>query len=362
MIIYSAPWKIGGYGLGNLMLQQSLALYDAGLLKKIYCKNNAQSLIPKRFIKEIKSESDIDFDRSAAKILRYDILGEIGDRDKSFMGSRTLHQQQMLRKLENYSGKILKYCGSTYPTVQNSIMEYEKLVQSRAGIQVSPTDYASLRYGILECEEVDAFSCASNLVKQTFLASGFDEKKLSVISLGVDTDIFFPERKSVKDRFRIGFSATNPIRKGLVYLFNEFIKYEIPEKELHLRTNVLIDHPRVLNYPYLDTMKALYDNIDIFILPSSEDGFGMTVLESMACGVPVVTTKMTGASELIEHGVNGFVYNTPQECCAAIPQLYKDHKEHISDIGDRARKTAEKYTWEVYRGNFAKWVEEQINN
>lgn len=359
-IIYSAPWKLGDYGLGNLMLQHCLSLYDAGILEKIYCKRNNQSLIPKKYIHVIDTSDDLEFDGIVSTQLRHDVRDTAGE--FSFIGMRSLYQQNTLRSTPGFKGKILKYCGSTYPTVQNSIMEYEKLVQSRTGIRVAPTDYASLRYGILECEEVDAFSCASNLVKQTFVASGFDEKQLSVLPLGVDTDIFFPERKTTKDRFRVGFSATNPTRKGLVYLYNEFLKYDIPEKELHLRTNVIIDHPKILNYPYLDTMKALYDNIDVFVLPSAEDGFGLTVLEAMACGVPVLTTKMTGASELIEHGVNGFIYNTPQECCAAIQQIYTDRREHLQDIGERARKTAERYTWEIYREKFSKWIESVINN
>ena len=46
---------------------------------------------------------------------------------------------------------------------------------------------------------------------------------------------------------------------------------------------------------------------DIFILPSLEDGFAMVVSEALSCGLPVITTPHTGASDLITSGQNGEV-------------------------------------------------------
>jgi glycosyltransferase involved in cell wall biosynthesis len=59
---------------------------------------------------------------------------------------------------------------------------------------------------------------------------------------------------------------------------------------------------------------------DVFVLPSLEDGFARTVTEAMACGLPVVTTPNTGASDLIESGVNGEVapIRNPQAIADAV--------------------------------------------
>ena len=46
---------------------------------------------------------------------------------------------------------------------------------------------------------------------------------------------------------------------------------------------------------------------DIFLLPSLEDGFARTVTEALACGLPAIVTPNTGASDLIQSGVNGEV-------------------------------------------------------
>jgi N-acetyl-alpha-D-glucosaminyl L-malate synthase BshA len=47
---------------------------------------------------------------------------------------------------------------------------------------------------------------------------------------------------------------------------------------------------------------------DMFLLPSSQESFGMAALEAMACEVPVVASRIGGLPEVIEHGVTGFLY------------------------------------------------------
>ena len=46
---------------------------------------------------------------------------------------------------------------------------------------------------------------------------------------------------------------------------------------------------------------------DLFLLPSSQESFGMAALEAMACEVPVVASRVGGLAEVIDHGVNGFL-------------------------------------------------------
>jgi N-acetyl-alpha-D-glucosaminyl L-malate synthase BshA len=47
---------------------------------------------------------------------------------------------------------------------------------------------------------------------------------------------------------------------------------------------------------------------DVFLLPSSQESFGLAALESMACEVPVVASRVGGLPEVIEHGVSGFLH------------------------------------------------------
>ncbi len=110
------------------------------------------------------------------------------------------------------------------------------------------------------------------------------------------------------------------LRKGSPYLFEAFrlIHKQIPNARFVLRNIVFDDFkpllPRFRDLPvtWLGVMPhaelaAHLRQADIFILPSLEDGLALTVVEALACGLPVITTPNTGASELIQPGINGEV-------------------------------------------------------
>jgi glycosyltransferase involved in cell wall biosynthesis len=54
---------------------------------------------------------------------------------------------------------------------------------------------------------------------------------------------------------------------------------------------------------------AYYESCDVFVLPTLEDTWGMVVLEAMVFGKPVLCAKYAGSREMVEHGVNGFVFD-----------------------------------------------------
>jgi glycosyltransferase involved in cell wall biosynthesis len=49
---------------------------------------------------------------------------------------------------------------------------------------------------------------------------------------------------------------------------------------------------------------------DVLVLPSRWDGWGMVVNEALTAGVPVIVSDRCGAADLIQHGVNGFVFRS----------------------------------------------------
>lgn len=101
--------------------------------------------------------------------------------------------------------------------------------------------------------------------------------------------------------------------------------------------------------PTLDELVRLYQHASVFALSSDEEGLGVVILEAMACGVPVVSTRSGGPDGIISDGVDGFL--TPLDDAATLAErlarLIKD-KELNAEMGRRARATIEaRYAEEV---------------
>jgi glycosyltransferase involved in cell wall biosynthesis len=56
-----------------------------------------------------------------------------------------------------------------------------------------------------------------------------------------------------------------------------------------------------------DGLENLLSVADIFLMPSQSESFGLSALEAMSCGVPVISSSVGGLPELIVHNNNGFI-------------------------------------------------------
>jgi glycosyltransferase involved in cell wall biosynthesis len=70
---------------------------------------------------------------------------------------------------------------------------------------------------------------------------------------------------------------------------------------------------------------------DLFLLPSAQESFGLAALEAMACEVPVIASNVGGLTEIVEHGVTGFV-----AAVGAAAEMAQHARELIDDAALRA--------------------------
>jgi glycosyltransferase involved in cell wall biosynthesis len=72
------------------------------------------------------------------------------------------------------------------------------------------------------------------------------------------------------------------------------------------------------------TAEALYRESDVFLFPTLSDGFGLTQLEALGHGLPVIASRNCGA--VVAHGVSGLVLSevSPEVIADAIMQLVRD--------------------------------------
>ncbi len=196
------------------------------------------------------------------------------------------------------------------------------------------------------------------------------ENNIEVIYNGVDPDKFNPQVKSL---YRDGTRKKLGIKKNeivLLFVGRNFklkgvktIIESIPllgeEKEnvrvlivgkgkssYFLRLAKKLDvKNRIFFAGERSDIEKLYAAGDIFIFPTFYDPFANVCLEALACGLPVITTKMNGASEIIENGRNGYVvedYTSPDELAARIADILpNDLRKSMSAC---ACETAKEYT------------------
>jgi alpha-maltose-1-phosphate synthase len=176
---------------------------------------------------------------------------------------------------------------------------------------------------VIESVAVADYVCtSSNFVRQSFLKRGFNPQRLLFCPYSIDLSVFHPapEPRPANRPFTILHTGGLSLRKGAPYLFEAFrlIRKEVPDAVLRVKHDIRNDAADIVrgnddlpiewseNLPLSEHVRR-YQTSDLLLFPSIEDGFALVVAESLACGVPVVTTTNTGASDLIRPSENGEV-------------------------------------------------------
>jgi glycosyltransferase involved in cell wall biosynthesis len=78
---------------------------------------------------------------------------------------------------------------------------------------------------------------------------------------------------------------------------------------------------------------SIYASCDAFLWPSLREGFGLPILEAMACRTPVISTRTGIAPDIIEDGVNGYLVD-PND-----PHAIADRVQRVAELSDNAWRT-----------------------
>jgi len=113
---------------------------------------------------------------------------------------------------------------------------------------------------------------------------------------------------------------------------------------------------------WCDDVPALLDEIDLFVLPSYNEGLPRSILEAFALGVPVVATPAGGTRELVTHGENGLVVpkGSSDDLADALERLGGDVRLR-EEMGRNAHQTVvEQFSQERYVENFERYLAEEV--
>ena len=225
---------------------------------------------------------------------------------------------EAIRPMQELGAKVIIERGSTHISNQTDVLcaAYKEF-----GLCFNQTDSEIIEREEQEYMLADEISVPSNYAAQTFVDRGISKNKIFINGYGVDLEQFKPPTSRESNRKpRIIFVGSVGIRKGVPWLLDAF-KYLSSKAELHLIGPISPDYEPMLRNSVgknIHVRGALvggqlateYGRGDIFCLPSLEEGYGMVVLQAMACGLPIVTTHVVGAVDLIKHGHNGLIVDS----------------------------------------------------
>lgn len=217
-----------------------------------------------------------------------------------------------------------------------------------------------------------------------------EEKKVEVVPNGVDTAKFNPDvdcewvkekyhLKGCKTLIFVGALTTWHTYKGLEELLRAFAL--IRSKCENLKVLVvgggnlmgyyqqlakqLLGGERVVFAGYVDdnALPACYAASDFAVLPSrdSSEGFGLVLLEAMACGLAVIGSAVGGIPEIVKEWTNGILVEPrdPQGLAKAVHSLYMDD-ELRRRLGKGGRRFAESHDWRVVAGRVSSLYREIV--
>jgi glycosyltransferase involved in cell wall biosynthesis len=93
-------------------------------------------------------------------------------------------------------------------------------------------------------------------------------------------------------------------------------------------------------------LAAAFASADVFVFPSRTETLGLVLLEAMAAGCPVVAARSGGIPDIVEDGVNGYLFDPTDEqgAIAATQRLFANTEEREA-LRYHARREAERWSW-----------------
>jgi glycosyltransferase involved in cell wall biosynthesis len=267
--------------------------------------------------------------------------------------------ESLKRKYKN--SKIIIERSSIHIQKQDQLLKNE-FKKMNLKFKISEYDIKNeiLNYGL-----ADFISVPSTYVFNSFVNSGIDKKKIFVNPLGCNFSLFKKIEKR-DNKFRVISCGLASIQKGTTYLIDAInklpkdveIEYwhlgkispELKQIVLNTNSNIIFKGGIKKNLLY-----KYYSQGSVFVLPSIQDGFGMVILESMACGLPVICSENTGIRDIIsDQGNEGFIVEPADSDIIAskLLYLYNNH-EILLKMGKNAKsKVTSEFSWGNYGSRY----------
>ncbi len=224
--------------------------------------------------------------------------------------------------------------------------------------------------------KADRLVTVNRTMRHELDSAGFPPDRIEEIPNSVDLAHYRPPADREKCRRRLGIDNRRVVlyagrlarEKGVDFLVRAFARLDLPEPvQLYIlgsgpekkRLKRLVECNGLTG---LVTMPGDVDDVipylqaaDVFVMPSLHEGLSNAVLEAMACGTPVVASRVAGNDELIQNDANGLLIDrdSPDNLAAALSRLLRD-RSTMTRLSQAARESVKNnYSLEKIAGRWA---------
>ena len=222
------------------------------------------------------------------------------------------------------------------------------------------------------------FVSVSDTTKHKLIRQGVDPNKISTIVAGVDHQLI----KSIKVKKNKNITITYAGRLVSYKRVQDLITATRTVAHVfpNIKVNIIGDGPMISELKSLASKKSLDSNItflgfvkshkqvikviknsDIFCSPSTVEGFGLTTLEALACGVPALLADIPTTREVTQDGQGSILFKPekPMDLADKIFLLIKDKKLY-KQKSKEGKQLAKKFTWEKVAEDAVKLFEDKL--
>jgi len=224
-------------------------------------------------------------------------------------------------------------------------------------------------------------TCSSWLKEEAEKSSVLKGKRILSIPNPIDTQLYVSaNRIQIRQELKLspekkyilfGAANVNDERKGIKFLVEALgqLKDSIEIEVLLFGKNGNIVAQRLPfkthNFGLIGSVPQLvrlYQAADLFVLPSLQDNLPNTVMESMACGTPVVAFKIGGIPEMVDHKQNGYLaeYKSAEDLASGIEWVLQNNPDNV--FGKAAReKVIREFSEEVVAQKYINLYQSLLN-
>jgi glycosyltransferase involved in cell wall biosynthesis len=208
-----------------------------------------------------------------------------------------------------------------------------------------------------ELDLADIVLVPSRFARDTVLR--FADKQVRLVPYGVDLDFWSPgPRPSVNHTLTICYAGHCSVRKGTPVLLEAWRAAALPDAELqlvgpwHLSEQKRQELPASVRFAgplSSDALRTRYRAADAFVFPSLFEGFGLVILEALACGVPVVATDATAGPDVLDDTCGRVIEAGNVDALVEALRWLDAHRDDLAAMKSAARRQAQRCSWETYR-------------